>query len=215
MPRATVVAGSISVSARDIAVFPANRPNVFAAGGLRGPFSFGFFRARAETGMHPWLLAMRRKAFQDSPTPAGNAVAAIALLRLFAYTDEAAYREKTRRTVESFAASAARYGIFVATFGQAGVRLLQPHAQVVVVGEGAAADELYRAATRSYSFTRAVLKLSAKDMDAAELPPSLSVTIPQMPAVREGQAMALLCSGLTCEAPISNPEELARRVAHQ
>jgi len=175
----------------------------------------GFFDTAQSAETSLGVLAIRRKAFQDSPTPAGNAVAAIALLRLFAYTDEAAYREKTRRTVESFAASAARYGIFVATFGQAGVRLLQPHAQVVVVGEGAAADELYRAATRSYSFTRAVLKLSAKDMDAAELPPSLSVTIPQMPAVREGQAMALLCSGLTCEAPISNPEELARRVAHQ
>jgi hypothetical protein len=172
----------------------------------------GFFDTTQSAETSLGVLAIRRKAFQDSPTPAGNGVAAIALLRLSAYTDEAAYREKARRTVESFAASAARYGIFVATYALAGVRLLQPHVQVVVVGEGAAADDLYRVATRTYSVTRVVLKLTRRPT-AGELPPNLSATIPQMPALGEGKAAALLCSGLTCEAPITDAAELARHLA--
>ena len=39
------------------------------------------------------ILGTRRKPFQDSPTPAGNSAAAIALLRLHGYTNEASYRE--------------------------------------------------------------------------------------------------------------------------
>ena len=174
----------------------------------------GFFDAVQSTEKSLGVLAIRRKAFQDSPTPAGNAVAAIALLRLFAYADEVAYREKAERTIKSFAASAARYGIFVATYALAGVQLLQPHVQVLIVGDGKAADDLYRAATRAFSATRAALKLTSKAA-SGELPPSLAATIPHLPAAREGKAMALLCSGLSCEAPISDLEELAQRLTRQ
>src|SRR5205823_2662161 len=38
-------------------------------------------------------LTAQRKALQDSPTPAGNPAAAIALLRVHAYTNESKYRE--------------------------------------------------------------------------------------------------------------------------
>jgi hypothetical protein len=172
----------------------------------------GFFDTAQSRGNEKSLgvLAVRRKAFQDSPTPAGNSVAAIALLRLFAYTDDPAYREKAQRTLESFAASAARCGIFAATYCLAGVRLLEPYLQVVIVGDGKAADDLYRAATRSFLATRAVLKLRSGRVTAGELPRSLEATIPHLPA---GKAVALLCTGLSCEAPIWDPEELARRLA--
>ena len=46
------------------------------------------------------VLGTRRKPFQDSPTPAGNSVAAIALLRLHAYTSQPGYREKAEQTLE-------------------------------------------------------------------------------------------------------------------
>ena len=161
------------------------------------------------------VLAIRRKAFQDSPTPAGNAVAAIALLRLFAYTDENSYREKAQKTIESLAGAAARYGIFVATYALAGVRLLQPHERVVIVGDGKSANDLYGVATRSFSATRAVLKLTRSQMAADHLPAGLAATIPRLPALEEGKAAALLCSGLACEPPISDPAELAERLARR
>ena len=177
----------------------------------------GFFDAAQSRGNEKSLgvLAIRRQAFQDSPTPAGNPVAAIALLRLFAYTDETVYRQKARQTIESFAASAARYGIFVATYALAGVRLFAPELQVLIVGDGKAASDLYRVATRAFSVTRTVLKLRNETVTAGGLPPTLAMTIPQLPAVQEGKAVALLCSGQTCAAPISDPAQLARRLARQ
>src|SRR4051812_27553153 len=45
------------------------------------------------------VLATPRKPFQDSPTPAGNPVAAIALLRMHGYTGEDSHREKAQSTL--------------------------------------------------------------------------------------------------------------------
>src|SRR4051812_33272742 len=55
------------------------------------------------------VLGAPRKPFQDSPTPAGNPMAAIALLRMHAYTDEAAYRDKAEQTLELLAGAAGQY----------------------------------------------------------------------------------------------------------
>ncbi|HEX8814993.1 MAG TPA: thioredoxin domain-containing protein [Terriglobales bacterium] len=157
------------------------------------------------------VLAVPRKAFQDSPTPAGNPMAAIALLRLFAYTDEHSYREKAERTILSFAASAARYRIFVATYGLAGVRLLQPNEQVVIVGGGAGADSLFQAAINEFSATRAVLRYG-KTVTADELPPALKATVSGLEGMKKGEAIALICSGLACSPPISDPHKVRERL---
>jgi uncharacterized protein YyaL (SSP411 family) len=175
--------------------------------------SGGFFdTSQSPSDASLGVLAIRRKAFQDSPAPAGNSMAAIALLRLFAYTQQRAQREKAERTIHSFAASAPRYGIFAATYALAAVQLLEPHTQVIIVGKGKLAHDLYRAAMQPYSATRAVLKLNSGNAVADKLPPSLAETVPQLAGISGGEAIALLCSGRTCERPISNPEELARRL---
>src|SRR5207244_11942547 len=84
------------------------------------------------------VLGARRKPFQDSPTPAGNSVAAIALLRLSAYTNDQSYRDKAQQTMEVFAGMAEQYGIFGAAYGIAGVQFSRAHTQVVIIGD----DEL-------------------------------------------------------------------------
>src|SRR6185437_4782401 len=84
------------------------------------------------------VLNARRKPFQDSPTPAGNPVAAIALLRLHPYTEKEEYREKAQRTLELLAGTGAQYGIFAATYGIAVIHFSRPHIQVIVLGS----DEL-------------------------------------------------------------------------
>src|SRR5205085_8519540 len=67
--------------------------------------SGGFFDAEANPGGDGNLgaLTARRKPFQDSPTPAADPAAAIALLRLYAYTNRKSYREKAEATLEVFA----------------------------------------------------------------------------------------------------------------
>jgi uncharacterized protein len=151
-----------------------------------------------------------RKAFQDSPTPAGNPMAAIALLRLFAYTDETKYREKAERTILGFAPSAAKYGIFVATYGLAGVRLSSETEQVVVVGDGPNAENLFRAAIGEFSATRMVMRF--EDPTKSQLPPALRVTIPHVARMSRGEGIALVCSGSICSPPVSNPKEISERL---
>jgi uncharacterized protein YyaL (SSP411 family) len=156
------------------------------------------------------VLGTRRKPFQDSPTPAGNSVAAIALLRLHAYTNDAGLREKAEQTIELIAGLAGQYGLFAATYGIAAVHLSNPHTQIVVVGSDELAERLYNVAVAPYSASKAVLKLAANKAVLQNLPPVLAETIPQLPAIQQEKTVAIICSGFTCQPPISDPDELAR-----
>jgi uncharacterized protein len=176
------------------------------------PVSGGFFDTGKASSDEKVLgvLGTRRKPFQDSPTPAGNSVAAIALLRLHAYTNDPELRQKADQTIEVLAGLAAQYGLFAATYGIAAVHLAHPHIQIVIVGNGELADRLYAAAVVPYSACKAVLKLASNEAVPQNLSPALAETIPQLPAVKEGKTVAVICSGFTCQPPISDPEELAR-----
>ncbi|MGH9601259.1 MAG: thioredoxin domain-containing protein, partial [Terriglobales bacterium] len=112
------------------------------------PVSGGFFDSESSASTSPeslGALTARRKPFQDAPTPAGNSAAAIALLRLYGYTNDAGYKEKAEDTLEVFAGLAPQFGMFAGTYGIAGVWFAGAPTQVVVIGNDAAADALHRA----------------------------------------------------------------------
>jgi uncharacterized protein YyaL (SSP411 family) len=180
------------------------------------PVSGGFFDTPKPAGDAQPLgvLGTRRKPFQDSPTPAGNPVAAIALLRLYAYTNDQRYFDRAEQTMEVLAGVAGRYGLFAATYGIAGVHLSQPHTQVVVIGDGELAQQLYRTALKAFSVSKAVLKLSHEQTVSQNLPPALAETIPHLPIIKTGKTGAVICSGFSCQAPIYDPEELAKALRH-
>src|SRR5258708_6305419 len=194
--------------------------------------SGGFFDAeRASESLG--VLNTARKPFQDSPTPAGNPVAAIALLRMHGYTDEPGYRDKAEATLELLAGAAGQYGLFAATYGIAVVHFVEPHTQIVVVGEDETAAELYAEAATSISqasfgrsslggsvvgrsvLGRSVLKLNFSQAVEANLPPSLAVTIPQLPAVKQGKTVAVVCSGGSCKPPAHSVELLRQLLGGQ
>ncbi len=199
--------------------------------GFFDPEAGGFFDVRAaadgastkQTALG--ILGTRRKPFQDSPTPAGNSAAAIALLRLHGYSGDAgnndvanhdaSYRDRAERTLEVYAGVAGQHGIFAATYGLAVVRFIQPHTQVVVVGKDEVAAELYRAAVGPLSFGTAILRLDADKAVAQNLPPALAETIPNLPQLTggrlvDGRSFAVVCSGFACQPPIFDAQELAR-----
>jgi uncharacterized protein len=174
--------------------------------------SGGFFDAEpAVEGESLGVLSTRRKPLQDSPTPAGNPMAAIALLRLHHYTGENSYREKAEQTLETFAGVAEQFGIFVATYGIAVVHLLESPVQVVVVGdESETAASLATVAASGFSFNKSVLRLAANQVVAANLPPALAATLPNLPELKSGRSFSVLCSGFACQPPITSPAELQR-----
>jgi len=155
-------------------------------------------------------LSARRKPFQDSPTPAGNSAAVIALLRLYAYTHDEGYREKARRTLEVFAGVAEQYGIFAGTYGIAASLFSAPHTQVVVIGSSERADRLYAAAVAGYVLGKSVVRIPGENEATPQnLPPALAETIPNLPEVKAGKPVALVCSNFTCSPPITDPEQLS------
>ena len=177
------------------------------------PVSGGFFDAEAHAqdgGKALGVLSARRKPFQDSPTPAGNSVAAIALVRMYNYTNAEDYREKAQQTMEVFAGVAGQYGMFGATYGIAGVHFSQPHTQVVVMGEGEDADRLLRAANAVFALNKTSLELAPNKAVAQNVPPALAETIAAFAGTARNHAIALVCSGFTCQPPISDPERLTK-----
>jgi hypothetical protein len=178
------------------------------------PVSGAFFDAEpASGGKSLGVLSTRRKPVQDSPTPAGNPMAAIALLRLHHYTGEAEYREKAELTLETFAGIAEQFGIFTATYGIAVVYFLESPVQVVVIAQNQsddAAAALVAAATAAFVFNKTVLRLTANQAVAGNLPPALAATIPNLPELKSGKAFAVLCSGFSCQPPIKDAGELRR-----
>jgi uncharacterized protein YyaL (SSP411 family) len=168
--------------------------------------------ATAEGGCATQLgaLAARRKPFQDAPTPAGNPAAAIALLRIFAYTREPSYQSEAEETLEVFAGLAEQYGMFAGTYGIAGICLSAPHIQVIVVGSDALAERLSAEALAPFALNKAVLRLADSEAAPQNLPPVLAETIPNLPAVKAGETVAVVCSGFTCRPPVSDPKELRR-----
>ena len=158
-------------------------------------------------------LAARRKPLQDSPTPAGNPAAAIALLRLHAYTDDARHRHLAEGTLKAFAGIAAHYGLFASTYGIALGMYLHPHTQVVILGSGEKAAQLEATALKRFGLNQSVVHLTQGKVTPQMLPPALAETIPNLPAVKKGHTVAVICSGFTCQPPISEPAELERALA--
>jgi uncharacterized protein YyaL (SSP411 family) len=178
------------------------------------PSAGGFLDSeRTEAERDLGVLGTVRKPFQDSPTPAGNSVAAIALLRLYGYTNHSDYHEKAAQTLSLLAGVAGQYGIFAATYGIAAVHYSRPHTQVLIVGDDENASQLYRVAASSFALGRTMLKISSNEAVAQNLPPALAETVPNLPGVKEGKSLAVICSNFTCQAPISDPQELERAIA--
>ncbi len=168
--------------------------------------SGGFFDSEpASNDAKLGVLATPRKPLQDSPTPAGNPMAAIALIRLHHYSGDASYREKAEQTLETFAGAADQFGIFAATYGIAVLHFLDAATQVVVVaaeGDEDAADELHETSVAAFAFNKATIRLTASGAVPENLPPALAETIPNLPQLKGGKSFAVLCSGSTCKPPI-------------
>jgi uncharacterized protein len=151
-------------------------------------------------------LEVRRKPFQDSPTPGANSVAAIALMRLHAFTGEQRYRDFAQKTLEAFAGVARQYGLFAAAYGLAATLFMRHPIQVVITGNShdPVAQALEAAALRVYRVGKSVLRFRP-GTELTALAGALKETLPHLPA---DQSIAVVCSGQTCLPPTSDPARL-------
>jgi uncharacterized protein len=169
----------------------------------------GFFD-RASDAPAMGGLDVRRKPFQDSPTPSANSVAAMALTRMHAYTDDRKYREWAERTLEAFAGVAPQYGLFAATYGLAATLFAEHPTQVVITGATGdqAALRLEQAANSVFRLGKAILRVTP-EAPLEILPRALRQMSPHLPKDR---AVALVCADSACLPPTSDGQELKRIV---
>jgi uncharacterized protein YyaL (SSP411 family) len=151
-------------------------------------------------------LDVRRKPFQDSPTPGANSVAAIALIRMHAFTGDDRYQSFAQKTLEAFAGIAPQYGLFAATYGLAATLFAHHPIQVVITGPAndPTAQALEAAAHRVFRFGKSVLRVSS-ETPQLHLAGALKETLPHLPA---DKVLAVVCSGQTCLPPTSDPGQL-------
>jgi uncharacterized protein YyaL (SSP411 family) len=168
----------------------------------------GFFDTAQDLSDRHGSLTTSRKPFQDSPTPAVNAVAAMVLDRLDVLADREDYGEKAAATLALFAPKAGQYGLFAATYGLALLHHLRAPLDVVVVGRAdddrtmdllSAAYETPRAGKRVFAFEPGIVQ-------ARDLPAGLAATLPELPF--DGVPVALVCEGTACHPPVQTPVAL-------
>ena len=171
------------------------------------PVGLGFFDTEvpADGEQRLGALAARRKPLQDSPTPAGNSVAAALLLRLEALNGREDYAVKALETLETFAGVVEHFGLYAASYGLALQRMVQRPVQVCVIGDDAAARRLEAVALARYAVNKSVIRLRGDQMGA--LPSMLAETLPHLPGLQEG-SVAVVCSSKGCLPPVRTADEL-------
>jgi uncharacterized protein len=175
------------------------------------PDGGGFFD-RAKDAAPMGGLEVRRKPLQDSPTPGGNSVAAIALDRLHALTGERLYRQWAEKTLEAFVGLIPQYGLFAATYALAALLHARHPLQVVITGASAdpKAADLERAAHEVYRFGKVVLRVTSERLAAGALPAALRETLPHLDAT---VPQAFVCVETTCFPPVADRAELTSLLA--
>jgi len=177
----------------------------------------GFFDTSAPLNDEPaeiplGALTARRKPLQDAPTPAGNAIAATALLRLEALSGGEEYRKIAEGTLANFAGIVEHFGLYAGSYGLAAERFLLDPVQVVIVGSGPEADRLEATAVARFAVNKTVIRIEpsklVRGLAPGEMPPALEETFLQMPKTEGAGAWALVCRGRTCLPPITDAEAL-------
>ena len=153
----------------------------------------GFFETASD---HEQLVA-RRKDLEDNPIPAGNSSAAYGLLRLAALTGEHEYERRAVAVLRLLHELAERHPLAFGHLLQAMDFHHAPVKEVALVGaDTAELERVVRARFRPH------LVLAGGEPDGVAL---LSGRTPV-----DGRPAAYVCEQFACQAPVTEPEALAR-----
>ncbi len=166
--------------------------------------------ANAETGTYYLTaadaegLVIRPASTADEATPNHNAVAAQNLIRLALLAGDDRWRQTADRLIAAIAPQTVEnLYMHMALLNAIDLRLRG--AEIVVTGQGAAADALLTAARAIPSLDRVVFHARS----AAALPPA-HPALQQIQAATEPQAF--VCVGETCSLPVTDPPSLIRAI---
>ncbi|HTT02628.1 MAG TPA: thioredoxin domain-containing protein [Steroidobacteraceae bacterium] len=148
-------------------------------------------------------LIHRSLSFSDDATPAGNGVAARALLRMGYLLGETRYLSAAEALLRAAWPALERAPTAHMSLLTALEEYLYAPQIVILRGDAGAIESWRRALAQRYAPRRLILAIPAQ---AADLPPALA----SKPA--QGSAVAYVCSGSVCSAPIGSLSELTQSI---
>ena len=133
-----------------------------------------------------------------------NADAALALIRLSGFTEDAEYRQAAERALKLFADKYASYGYFSASYALAVEAATAPGLHITIVGkrDDGGTRALQQAAWNYVAPAKTVETLTPADAAKRGLP-----------ADKDGQAYATVCVGTVCFAPVTDAAEMREQMA--
>lgn len=151
-------------------------------------------------------LLHRSKPMADEALASGNGVAAMALGRLGLLLGETRYLDAAERTLRAAWPSISAYPHGHATLLSALDEYLEP-AEIVLIRGGGDELALWRATAQAL-YTPGRLVFAIPD-DATELPGALATRKPK----GDGNPLAYVCRGMSCDAPLATLDALGARLA--
>jgi uncharacterized protein YyaL (SSP411 family) len=150
-------------------------------------------------------LIVRPAATIDDATPNPNSIAAQNLIRLAVLSGDDTWRQRADRLFDGILASASD-NLFAHAALLNALNLRLRATEIVVTGQGPAADALLSAALKLPFLDRIVLRAaSAQDLPASH-------PAQQKIAAKSGAA-AFICVGETCSLPVTEPGRITEAVA--
>ncbi|MGD2178543.1 MAG: thioredoxin domain-containing protein [Anaerolineae bacterium] len=159
----------------------------------------GFF----DTSDDHETLIIRPRDLQDNATPSGNAMAIAVLVKLAGFTGDARYLDVAHQALAQMQSMMARYPLGFGQWLQALSYTLSEPREIAIIGDREGADTqgllgVVRSGYRPFQ----VLALGAPGNRT-----------PAVPLLRDrglvdGQAAAYVCRNLTCQAPVTEPDDL-------
>ncbi len=166
------------------------------------PENGGFFTSSSTSE----ALILRVKDDYDGAEPAGNSIAALALLRLAQLANQPQLRQSAERAIGALGSRLSQQGMAVPQMLAALDCYLGPNRQIVIAGDPRAGQTqaLVRAA-RSRFLPRSVILLA--DFDGARNP--LAAYVPELREMTEigGQPAAYVCENYACQLPTADVEK--------
>jgi len=164
----------------------------------------GFYDTEPE---HEPLL-VRPRTLTDSATPAGNSMAVDGLLRLAVYFDRPDYRERAERVLTDLSRPMKRHPLaFPHLLCALDFALATPQ-EVALLGDPRREDTQAMLAVLTRPFRPHLILVRSASSEGADDLPLLQGRQPL-----DGRATAYVCQQFVCQAPTTDPDELARQLA--
>jgi uncharacterized protein YyaL (SSP411 family) len=150
-------------------------------------------------------LLIRPKDLQDNATPSGNALACEALLKLWAFTDKAEYRDAVEKTLHLVTDMALRYPLGFACWLSAADLTLDNGKQIAVVFDAKNDDT-----QKLIRFIQAEYRPNAIVSASTYPPPKSAPALLMDRPLKENKPTVYVCEHFVCRQPVTSIQELEK-----